>query len=178
MKPYVKEALQHRLRLLAKTVVFGTFYGRSARSIAIAYGCTVRDAEMWQEICFSRYPGLIKYIKDRYHDFNTTKTVTTPWGRHRVITTPTQAFNTPVQSSASDVTMSTLVELHRLGFDLRLTVHDEIVFQVHKELLDPAIRRAKQVFERPIPQLANNQFPADFKYGENWYEMTKWEDKG
>lgn len=175
MRPYVKPHLMDRLRLLAKTVVFGTFYGRSARSIAISFGCQVADAEEWQRICFGRYPGLLKYVKDRYTDYNTTKVVTTPWGRHRVISTPTQAFNTPVQSSASDVTLSTLVEMHRQGFDLRLTVHDEIVFQCPKEELDKQTNLAKQIFERPIQQLKGNKFPADFKYGENWFEMQKWD---
>lgn len=74
--------------------------------------------------------------------------------------------------------MSTLVELDRAGFDLRLTVHDEIVFQVKKEDLETSILIAKEIFERPIPQLNNNKFPVEFKYGENWYEMTKWEIGG
>lgn len=173
MKPYVKESMQHRLRLLAKAVVFGTFYGRSARSIAIEHGCQVKEAEDWQRICFSSYPGLLKYIKDRFYDYNTTKVVTTPWGRHRVISTPTQAFNTPVQSSASDVTMSTLVEMDRAGFDLRLTVHDEIVFQCLEGELEEQIKKAKSIFERPIQQLNNTSFPVEFKFGKNWYEMEK-----
>jgi DNA polymerase I-like protein with 3'-5' exonuclease and polymerase domains len=92
-----------------------------------------------------------------------------------VVSSPTQAFNTPVQSSASDITMSTLVEMYQQGFDLRLTVHDVIVFQCAKEKLDIYTVQAKGIFERPIPQLGNNSFPAEFKYGENWFEMTKWE---
>jgi DNA polymerase I len=175
MKAFVPERLHHKIRIIAKTVVFGTFYGRGARSIAIEHGCTVQQAEEWQRICFSNYPGLVKYVKDRYNDYETTKVVTTPWGRHRVVSSPTQAFNTPVQSSASDITMSTLVEMYQQGFDLRLTVHDEIVFQCAKEKLDIYTVQAKGIFERPIPQLGNNSFPAEFKYGENWFEMTKWE---
>jgi DNA polymerase I len=175
IKDFVPERLQERIRVVAKTIVFGTFYGRGARSIAIQFGCTVQQAEEWQRICFSKYPGLIKYVKDRYNDYETTKVVTTPWGRHRVVSSPTQAFNTPVQSSASDVTLSTIVEMYRQGFDLRLTVHDEVVFQCPKEELDAYVIKAKGVFERPIPQLRSNSFPAEFKYGENWYEMTKWE---
>jgi len=174
MEAYIPERLKHASRRLAKNVVFGTFYGRSARSIAIEYGCKVQDAEEWQRICFSRYPGLVKYVKDRYNDYNTSKIVTTPWGRHRVVSSPTQAFNTPVQSSASDVTMSTLVEMFVQGFDLRLTVHDEIVFQCPKEELDKQTSLAKSIFERPIPQMQDNCFPAEFKYGENWYEMNVW----
>lgn len=175
IKDYVPERLQEKLRIVAKTIVFGTFYGRGARSIAIQFGCTVQQAEEWQRICFAKYPGLTKYVKDRYADYETSKVVTTPWGRHRVVSSPTQAFNTPVQSSASDVTLSTLVEMYRQGFDLRLTVHDEIVFQCPKELLDAQTIKARSVFERPIPQLKGNCFPAEFKYGENWFEMTKWE---
>jgi DNA polymerase I-like protein with 3'-5' exonuclease and polymerase domains len=70
--------------------------------------------------------------------------------------------------------MSTLVEMYRQGFDLRLTVHDEIVFQCPKEELDKQTSLAKSIFERPIPQMQDNCFPAEFKYGENWYEMNVW----
>jgi DNA polymerase-1 len=171
----VHSIMAEEIRIIAKTVVFGTFYGRSARSIAIQFGCSIADAEEWQRICFGSYPGLLKYVKDRYMDYNTSKVVTTPWGRHRVVSAPTQAFNTPVQSSASDVTMSTLVLLGEAGFDLRLTVHDEIVWVCPKSELDEQIARARKIFERPIPQLQNNSFPTEFKYGENWYELTKYE---
>lgn len=171
IEPYVPQRLKHRVRLLAKTIVFGTFYGRGARSIAIEFGCSTSQAEEWQAICFKKYPGLIKYVKDRYNDYQTTKTVTTPWGRHRVISSPTQAFNTPVQSSASDITMSSLVKMYQEGFDLRLTVHDEIVWQCNQEDLHQSIIAARDILSRPIPQLDNNQFPVTFKYGTNWYDM-------
>ena len=174
MKDYIPERLKPKARLMAKTVVFGTFYGRGARSIAIEYGCTISQAEEWQRICFGRYPGLIKYVRDRYNDYMTSKVVTTPWGRHRVVSSPTQAFNTPVQSSASDVTLSSLVELDRLGFDIRLTVHDEIVTVCRKEDLNEHTQAVKEIMERPIKQLDNNCFPTEFKYGENWFEMEKW----
>jgi DNA polymerase-1 len=173
IRPYVKEALLPKIRVTAKAVVFGTFYGRSARSIAIQFGVPVSTAEEWQAICFSSYPGLLKYIKDRHYDYNSTKTVRSAWGRHRVVSSPTQAFNMPVQSSASDVTLSSLLEMAKAGFDLRLTVHDEIVFQVRKEDLEREVDRARALVSRPIEVLGGNCFPADFKYGVNWYNLDK-----
>jgi DNA polymerase I len=173
IEPYTNKRLHDRLRLTAKTVVFGTFYGRSARSIAIQFGVSIQEAEQWQEICFAKYPGLQKYVRERLLDFNTTRKVTTPWGRVRHVLQPTQAFNTPVQSSASDVTLSTMIELDREGFDLRLNVHDEIVFQCKDEELDASIERAKEIFERPIEVLNSTCFPTEFKYGKSWGDMTK-----
>lgn len=172
IKPYVNQRLLNQLRLTAKTIVFGTFYGRTARSIAVTFGVSVAEAEKWQSICFTRYPGLKKYIQDRQNDFNTKGYVTTPWGRLRYVNQVTQAFNTPVQSSASDVTLSTMLVLDHMGYDLRLNVHDEIVLQVKREDLYRDYVHIKSVFQRPISVLNNTCFPASFKYGENWYDMT------
>ena len=174
MRPYMPQRLlttPKTARLAAKTVVFGTFYGRSPRSIAVTFGVTVEEASRWQQICFGRYEGLKKYVLKQQAQFSRYGYIDTPWGRRRYLTSVTQAFNAPVQSSASDVTLSTIVELHRLGFDLRLTVHDSIVIQVPKENLHESYTKIKRVFERPIPQLDNTSFRATFDYGENWYNM-------
>ncbi|MDE2097533.1 MAG: hypothetical protein KGL39_09830 [Patescibacteria group bacterium] len=59
--PYKKE------RQLAKSFIHGTNYGGGARTMAIAAGVTVHQADRFQKIYFGRYPG-IKHWHDRTFD--------------------------------------------------------------------------------------------------------------
>ena len=45
-------------RQLAKSFIHGTNYGGGARTMAVAAGVTVHQADRFQKIYFSRYPGL------------------------------------------------------------------------------------------------------------------------
>lgn len=171
IRPHCIPRLLDKLRVTAKAVVFGTIYGRGARSIAIQFGVPVAMAEKWQEMCFRKYPGLLKYVRDRMADFNASNTVVTPWGRHRVVNMVTQAINMPVQSSASDVTLSSLLILGQQRHDLRITVHDEIVQQADDGTEAEVIKATRKVMCRPIDVLGGTCFPVDFKVGKNWFEM-------
>jgi len=160
-------------KLQAKAVVFGTFYGRSARSIAIEFGVSVSTAEHWQTLCIKRYPGLGLYLQKQAQEFNQMHKCITPFGRVRSLQTIMQAYNTPIQSSASDITLTSLIELYRKGFDLRTTVHDSIVIQAPKKDMMDVAREMKRIMERPIPQLNNYQFPIKLKAGDDWYNVEE-----
>lgn len=160
-------------KLQTKTVVFGTFYGRTPRSIAIEFGISVANAEVWQNLCIKHYPGLLAYVKRQAAEFNNSRRCNTPFGRVRVLQTITQAYNTPIQSSASDVTLTTLIELKKRGFDLCTTVHDSIVIQAPKKDMMDVSREMKRIMERPIPQLNNYQFPIKLKAGDDWYNIKE-----
>ena len=173
IKDHIPERLLWDARNVVKRVVFGTLYGRSARSIAIAFGVSIETAKSWQEACILKYPGLGKYILDRHQDLFRKGFVTTPWGRVRYVQTTMQAVNTPIQSTASDVTLSTLLEIDRAGYDLRLTVHDEILTQVPKKQVKKYALELKKIFERPIPQVFNHGFLVNFKSGPNWMDLKE-----
>lgn len=155
----------------AKAVVFGTFYGRSAYSIAREFGVSVATAEQWQHRLLNRYPGLRKYRERIEKEVATKGYLTTPFGRRRYINEVTKGYNFPVQSSASDITLSSLVETDRAGFEPVVSVHDDILFRVPENRFDEHFQKIKAIMTRPIPQLKNMSFKIDFKRGYNWYEM-------
>lgn len=176
-RPYIPERLQWNARIVAKTVVFGTIYGRSPRSIAIAFGVPISTAEEWQRISFGRYPGLQKYYEERREDFNKRRYVDTPFGRRRYIQTFPQALNAPVQSTAADIVLSKLNQcFYDKHLDIRLQVHDEIVIHSSLKNLDEDMKTFKEVMEAPVPKVFNNSFPVTMKIGYNWYEMKKPEE--
>lgn len=160
-------------KLEAKTVVFGTFYGRSARSIAMEFGVSIAKAEVWQDLCIRRYPGLLNYIRNQSRVFSESHKCTTPFGRVRHLQTITQAFNTPIQSSASDVTLTTLIALLHQGFDIRVTVHDSILVQAPRRHMKEVASAMRAVMERPIEPLKNYSFPVKLKAGKNWREVEE-----
>ena len=163
--------LNDQERRREKAVLFGTMGGRGARSIAIEYGIPISTAKEWQDKCVSTYPGLLRYQQDCMHAFNTTGKITTAFGTERKVSTPTQAMNNRFQGSASFVTLTTLNLMHAAGFDLRLTVHDSIIWQCRKEDVVDSVREAKKIIERPIPELDNWCFKCEAEYGRNWAEM-------
>jgi len=47
----------------AKTVNFGIVYGRTAPSIAEAFGVSIDEAQSWIDGWFTRFPGAAKFIE-------------------------------------------------------------------------------------------------------------------
>lgn len=176
---YIPARLLWNARNVSKSIVFGTIYGRSPRSIAIAFGVPIATAKMWQDSCFTRYPGLVKYWADRKEDFNKRGYVETPFGRRRYIQSFPQAVNTPVQSTANEIKLRALINLDKAGLDVRLDVHDEIIIMSNKRRWKKDVALQQKIMSAPIPELGGASFPVNTKYGENWYEMEKLnEEKG
>lgn len=153
----------------AKGVVFGTVYGRSARSIAIEYGVPIKTAEEWQMVCVRKYPGIAEYVKRQSQEFYSRQKVNTPFGRVRTLQSILQAYNTPIQSSGSDVMLLSLIELFKAGFDLRISVHDSVIINVEKRHALEASEEITMIMQRPIPQLSNYQFPVKLQAGLDWF---------
>ena len=174
MIPYMPERLLRNSRMIAKSLVFGTLYGLSARTIAVTHGVSIDTAKTWQGI-FLDVAGLDKYYEDRREDFKRGYTET-PWGRRRYIQTFPQALNGPVQSSASDTCLSKLNQCYyEGGLDLRLQVHDEIVIHSSRKDMKKNALLLKEIMESPVRQMFNFKFKVDVKCGYNWYEMERME---
>jgi len=170
-----KEELSDIEYRTVKSTVFGTAYGRTPRSIAIEFGITTAQAEAWQVACINKYPGLVRYRNTQLREFQETGRCRTAFGRVRIIQSGTQGYNTPVQSTAADITNTTLIKLDKDGIDLRLTVYDSVVAQADEgKEAEEVAAHMKEVMERPIPELKNHKFPAAFGIGKNWKELREW----
>jgi DNA polymerase I len=160
-------------KLLAKAIVFGTLYGSSPRAIAMREGVTVAEAQRLQDIVLKNYPGLLSYLERCQDKFNLTRKATTPFGRIRYLQSVTQAFNTPIQSSASDVTTKALIGIYKAGIDLRITVHDSIIVQCLDKDKKEVVHEVKRIMEQPIPELNGYQFPVKSEVGKNWRDLEE-----
>ena len=171
---YLPLKLKDRRRLIAKLLVFGTIYGMGPTTIARDFKVTKEVAATWQNMLFGVYPGLKEYQEARKVDWSDRGYVTTPWGRKRYIQTVPQALNAPVQSSASDITLSSLNECYyNYNLDIRLQVHDEILIHTPLKDWEENARKLKEAMERPIKEMNGQSFPAHLKAGYDWYNMQE-----
>jgi DNA polymerase-1 len=163
-------------RLLAKTVIFGTIYGRSARSIAIAFGISVADAERIQHTVARKYLRLTAWTKISLMKLKQDGYLRSAFGRIRYFdegNLASDAANYPVQTAAGDITNTSLILLDDL-LDLRLTVHDSIVAECYEHERDQTAKTLQSIMSRPIPELKGYQFPVSVEYGPTWGDLTEW----
>jgi DNA polymerase-1 len=168
-----KQDFTHNQQQIAKTINFGTFYGRTPLSIAREFGVTVAEAERWQMKILNKYPKLLRYKRRCEEAFRTKGYLESPFGRIRYLTSLTQGYNFPVQSAASDITLYSIVLSDKHDLWCWATVHDSIVYQVPIDKYDEQLKLIKSIIERPIPELDNVTFKADYKQGRDWYNMTE-----
>ena len=180
-------------RMLAKTINFGIAYGRGPGSIATKFGKTMAEAREIIERWFKPMPLVKEYIYERRRMANRGDPCVTIFGRERhfVITDAelnhiqNEYINTPIQGTASDFTMLSLLGIHDYLEEhwkgkarLVSTVHDSIIIEVED---DPTILAEvgsdcvsimaqtplKYVPDCPVP------FVADAEIGYKWGDMYK-----
>jgi DNA polymerase-1 len=85
------------------------------------------------------------------------------------------AINMPIQGSAADIikiAMNNIYNKIKLRDDFRMIiqVHDELVFEVNKEIIDDAISLIKCEMENALPKEYSEivKMVVDVKCGENW----------
>jgi DNA polymerase-1 len=172
------------MRRVAKTANFAIIYGVSAYGLSQQTGMTVADAKEFIETYFNRYPGIRTYIESTKQFARDNGFVTTLFNRRRYLPeindrnfnvqqfAERTAINTPIQGTAADIIKKAMIQIHEKldGFRTRmvLQVHDELVFDVHKEELDEVRRIVKTGMETVIRLKV--PLVADMGVGDNWLE--------
>jgi uracil-DNA glycosylase family 4 len=168
-----KQDFTHRESNIAKSIVFGTFYGRTPRSIGVEFGVSDAEAQSWQLKIMNKYPGLAKYREHVERSYVKQGMLETPFGRVRYLQDLRQGYNFPIQSTASDITLGSIVALDEAGFEILATVHDSIILQIPTNKFEEKTKEVKRIMERPIPELLNTSFPTGYAEGPNWYDVAK-----
>lgn len=193
-----------RHRELAKTVNFSTLYGSSAYALSKQIGIPVEEAEAIQDGIKGAFTTFARWAEGRVREARTTGLTWTYWGGQRARrrslwriaepgdevesqkvreTAERGAYNTPVQGTANDYAVASLVELVRWIEDERierdckvvLTVHDEIMLEVAEHMVEEAAWQGKRIMEG-WPTTHGVPLRVDAKVGRNWGEMVKLND--
>lgn len=165
--------------LRAKAVNFGMLYGRGAASLAGEHGGSV---SYWQRIIdnwFKQMPEVKKFQRGLTEQIREKGYLESYFGRKRRFWLVTrdnwyqiekEGYNFPLQSTASDLTLLSLIRLEPL---LRgkatpvITVHDALVWEVRREHLDEVAHVVKEVMEdTPVASICPTT--VDVTVGTKW----------
>ncbi|MGB7062089.1 MAG: DNA polymerase I [Candidatus Zixiibacteriota bacterium] len=171
-------------RAVAKTTNFAIIYGVSAYGLSQQTDMTPQEAAMFIDVYFKRYPRVKEYIDQMIELAREQSFVTTLLGRRRYIPeingsnrqkrefAERTAINTPIQGSAADLIKVVMIdiekELKKRKSKMILQVHDELVFEAHKDELDEVREMVRDKMENTVD--LEVPIKVDINVGENWLE--------
>ncbi len=142
------------MRRKAKMVNFGIIYGISAFGLSERLNIPRKEAAGIIEQYFMKYPLIKDFMDSSIEKARSQGYVETILGRRRYLRdinsnnatvrgfAERNAINAPIQGSAADMIKIAMINLHRIFNERKfksrmlLQVHDELVFDVHKDELD------------------------------------------
>ncbi len=174
------------MRDKAKTVNFGIIYGISAFGLQQRLNIPRAEASELINNYFEKYPMVQEYIDSTIEYAREHGYVKTQTGRRRYIrdinsksrniasAAERLAMNSPIQGTAADILKLAMIQVHRMleqgsyKTKMLLTVHDEIVFDLHRseqeEVVPKIIAEMSGVLTMKVP------LKVETGTGENWLE--------
>jgi DNA polymerase-1 len=169
----------------AKAINFGLIYGMSAFGLSRTTDLTLGESEQFVKAYFQQFPGVKSYLDGIRRLAASQGYVETLLGRRRYFPNlrnqlnialknreEREAINAPIQGTAADILKIAMIRLppvlarQKLGANLLLQVHDELVLEVPEAELKQTARVVQQTMEEAytlsIPLLT------DAKWGTHW----------
>ena len=157
------------MRRKAKTANFGIIYGISAFGLAQRLSIPRGEAKEIIDAYFTEFPAVKQYMDGAIEKARTQEFVETILGRRRYLRdinsrnmtmrgfAERNAINAPLQGSAADLIKVAMIHVHdwmkkeKLKSKMILQVHDELVFDAHKDEVE--------LLKKNIPGLMSNAIP-------------------
>jgi DNA polymerase-1 len=142
------------MRRNAKSVNFGIIYGVSAFGLSENLGIARSEAKVLIDNYFTQYPSIKQYMDTQIQFAQQNGYVETLLGRKRWLKdinssnavvrgyAERNAINMPIQGTAADMIKLAMINIHKtlqqhnLRSKMILQVHDELVFDVHRDEVD------------------------------------------
>ncbi len=180
------ELVSEEMRRQAKVINFGITYGMSDFGLSQELGITRKQAKVYIDQYFRRYPGVHRYIQETIERARRDGYISTILGRRCFFPdiksknpnirrfAEREAVNAPMQGSAADIIKKAMVGIDRellkkkLKSMMILQVHDELVFEVVPEELD----QLKAIVRKEMETVVELEAPlkVDMKAAKNWAE--------
>ncbi|NVJ89021.1 MAG: DNA polymerase I [Flavobacteriaceae bacterium] len=170
----------------AKTVNFGIIYGVSAFGLSNQTNLTRSEAKELIDTYYETYPKLKAYMSQQVAFAREHGYVETVLNRRRYLkdinsrnavvrgAAERNAVNAPIQGSAADIIKLAMINIYKrfeeenFKSKMLLQVHDELVFDVHKdelEIISPIIKNEMEnAFKLSVP------LDVEIGIGDNWLE--------
>ena len=180
------EEVDSDMRRKAKTANFGIIYGISAFGLSQRLNIPRAEAKEIIDSYLEEFSAVKKYMDDTINLAKENEYVATVMGRRRYLRdinsgnatdrgfAERNAINAPIQGSAADIIKRAMINIgqwmkqENLKSKMILQVHDELVFDVHRD--------EKELMEINIKQLMIDALELDVPmdvevgFGENWLE--------
>ncbi len=174
------------MRRNAKMVNFGIIYGISAFGLSERLNIPRKEAATIIENYFQKYPQVKEYMDVSIENARSKGYVETILGRRRYLRdinsgnanvrgfAERNAINAPIQGSAADMIKVAMINIHKVFSEKKirskmlLQVHDELVFDIHKEELE----ELKPIIEHHMKTALPMSVPIEvgIGVGKNWLE--------
>ncbi len=173
-------------RRQAKAVNFGIIYGIGAFSLSQDLGITRKEAEIYIENYFARYPNVKKYLDKTVEQAKEDGYVSTIFGRRRSMPELSSsnfntrsfgervAMNMPIQGTAADIIKIAMIKVSNALKERNLK--SRLILQVHDELLIETYESEKEevsvILKENMENAVSLKVPmvSDVKCANNWYE--------
>ncbi|HBN5444996.1 TPA: DNA polymerase I [Klebsiella oxytoca] len=178
------ESVSSEQRRSAKAINFGLIYGMSAFGLARQLNTPRKEAQKYMDLYFERYPGVLEYMERTRTQAKEQGYVETLDGRRlylpdikssngaRRAGAERAAINAPMQGTAADIIKRAMIAVdgwllsEKPRVRMIMQVHDELVFEVHKDDLEAVAKKIHELMESSttlaVPLLV------EVGSGENW----------
>ncbi|MFN8438310.1 MAG: DNA polymerase I [Cytophagales bacterium] len=180
------DEVNSEMRRKAKMVNFGIIYGISAFGLSQRLDIPRKEAAEIIEAYFAEFPTIKSYMDASINQGREHGYVSTILGRRRYLRdinsanqtlrgfAERNAINAPIQGSAADMIKVAMINIHHkmkaenLKSKMILQVHDELVFDAHKDELEILKPMVDELMKTAIPM----QVPMEIGLGTgvNWLE--------
>ncbi|HSG27704.1 MAG TPA: DNA polymerase I, partial [Candidatus Krumholzibacterium sp.] len=174
------------MRGAAKTINFGVMYGQGPRALSQQLRIPFEEARDFIEEYFRQYPGIAGFIEGAKESAREKGYAETLLGRRRPLPDISSengrlrsfaeriAVNTPIQGTAADMIKLAMIAIDSrireegLASRMILQVHDELVFDVLPEELEPMKRLVRELMESAVE--LDVPLKVDMGTGATWLE--------
>ena len=174
------------MRREAKAVNFGIVYGISDFGLSNNLGITRKRAKEFIDKYLETFSGVNKYMTDIVEFAKEHGYVETLYNRRRALPeinaknkivaslNARLAMNTPIQGTAADVIKLAMInafdyiEKTKVDAKLLLQVHDELIFDVNKNVIDEFTNQMVKIMEEAVE--LDVKLKAEASSGSSWYD--------
>jgi DNA polymerase-1 len=175
-------------RYRAKSVNFGIIYGQGAFGLGQNLGISRTEAKEIIDNYKTEFSGIAKFMEDTIARAQQNGYVETLLGRKTWIRDINSAnftvkgfaervaINAPIQGTAADMIKLAMISIHKemqqrmLKSRMILQVHDELIFDVHKDELEEVKALVLERMESALPLPGGVPVKAEIGTGNNWLE--------
>jgi DNA polymerase-1 len=159
------DSVSNEQRRSAKAINFGLIYGMSAFGLSRQLNIPRKESQKYMDLYFERYPGVREYMERTREQAKEQGYVETLEGRRlylpdikssnaaRRAGAERAAINAPMQGTAADIIKRAMIAVdawllkEQPRVRMIMQVHDELVFEVHKDDLEAVTKKVHELME-------------------------------